>query len=223
MIIDHVPAVHVPPDNAASRVAAAVPTLSVWRSSAKRSSTAASPTRSTSWPGLMRRTTRRTWTGEGSWYRAHQATSPRRVSLWGHSPRTQVPGRAFRPLRRQARQRRDNHQPPAAHGAGPDMTCFGPLRAGKTRTWIRPAWLLTLAEGSLAAGRVLSAAPMQRGEGVQDGRQVSWPVRAGNLVHGSDQQGCSSGCPAVMITDHVPAVRVPPDYAGRRGIAAIAA
>ena len=33
-------------------------------------------------------------------------------------------------------------------------------------------------------------------------------VRAENLVHGSDQQGCSSGCPAVMITDHVPAVRV---------------
>jgi hypothetical protein len=42
------------------------------------------------------------------------------------------------------------------------------------------------------------------------------PVRAGNLVHGSDQQGCSSGCPAVMITDHVPAVRVPPDYARLR-------
>jgi hypothetical protein len=29
--------------------------------------------------------------------------------------------------------------------------------------------------------------------------------------------------PAVMITDHVPAVRVPPDYAGRRGVAAVAA
>ena len=42
------------------------------------------------------------------------------------------------------------------------------------------------------------------------------PVRAGSLVHGSDQQGCSSGCPAVMITDHVPAVRVPPDYARLR-------
>src|SRR5450755_1010599 len=26
-----------------------------------------------------------------------------------------------------------------------------------------------------------------------------------------------------MITDHVPAVRVPPDYAGRRGVAAVAA
>jgi hypothetical protein len=31
-------------------------------------------------------------------------------------------------------------------------------------------------------------------------------VRAGNLVHGSDLQGCSSGCPAVMISDDVPAV-----------------
>jgi hypothetical protein len=33
-------------------------------------------------------------------------------------------------------------------------------------------------------------------------------VRAENLVHGSDQHGCSSGRPAVMISDHVPAVRV---------------
>jgi Bacterial regulatory proteins, luxR family len=49
------------------------------------------------------------------------------------------------------------------------------------------------------------------------------PVRAENLVHGYDQQGCSPGRPAVMITDHVPAVRIPPDYAGRRGIAAVAA
>ena len=48
-------------------------------------------------------------------------------------------------------------------------------------------------------------------------------VRAENLVHGSDQQSCSSGRPAVMITDHVPAVRVPPDCAGRRGVAAVAA
>ena len=31
-------------------------------------------------------------------------------------------------------------------------------------------------------------------------------VRAENVVHGSDQQSCSTGPPAVMITDHVPAV-----------------
>ena len=41
------------------------------------------------------------------------------------------------------------------------------------------------------------------------------PVRAENLVHGSDEQGRSSARPAVMITDHVPAVRLPPDHAGR--------
>jgi hypothetical protein len=40
-------------------------------------------------------------------------------------------------------------------------------------------------------------------------------VRAENLVHGSDRQGCSPGRPAVMVTDHVPAVRVLPDHAGR--------
>ena len=49
------------------------------------------------------------------------------------------------------------------------------------------------------------------------------PVRAENLVHGSDQQSCSFGPPGVMISDHVPAVRVPADYAGRRGVAAVAA
>jgi hypothetical protein len=38
-------------------------------------------------------------------------------------------------------------------------------------------------------------------------------VPAGNLVHGSDQQGCFPDHPAVMVTDHVPAVRVPPDTA----------
>jgi hypothetical protein len=57
--------------------------------------------------------------------------------------------------------------------------------------------------------------------------RTSWvdvvAVRAENLVRGSGQQGCSSGRPAVMITDHVPAVRVPPDYAGRRGVAAVTA
>ena len=40
-------------------------------------------------------------------------------------------------------------------------------------------------------------------------------VRAENVVHGSEQQGCSLDGPTVMITDHVPAARVPPNYAGR--------
>jgi hypothetical protein len=48
-------------------------------------------------------------------------------------------------------------------------------------------------------------------------------VRAENLVHGSDQQSCPFGAPGVMISDHVPAVRVPPYYAGRHGVAAVAA
>jgi hypothetical protein len=52
---------------------------------------------------------------------------------------------------------------------------------------------------------------------------VGRAVRAENLVRGSGQQGCSPGRPGVMISDHVPAVRVPPDYAGRRGVAAVVA
>jgi len=39
------------------------------------------------------------------------------------------------------------------------------------------------------------------------------PVRAENPVHGSDQESCASRRPAVMITVHVPAVRLPPDHA----------
>jgi hypothetical protein len=39
------------------------------------------------------------------------------------------------------------------------------------------------------------------------------PVRAENLVHSCDQQSCSRCRPVVMITDHVPAVRLPPDHA----------
>ena len=49
------------------------------------------------------------------------------------------------------------------------------------------------------------------------------PVRAENPVRGSDQQGCFSGRPAVMITHHVPAVRLPPDHAGGLMAAAVLA
>jgi hypothetical protein len=48
-------------------------------------------------------------------------------------------------------------------------------------------------------------------------------VRAENLVHGSDQQGCDPRRSAVMITDHVPAVRVPPDHMGHRVAPAVPA
>src|ERR1019366_9103129 len=48
-------------------------------------------------------------------------------------------------------------------------------------------------------------------------------VRAENLVLGSDQHGCSPGRSAVLITGHVPAVRVPPDHATSVGAAAVPA
>jgi hypothetical protein len=52
---------------------------------------------------------------------------------------------------------------------------------------------------------------------------VDGPVRAENRIHGSDQQSCSPGSPPVMITDHVPAVDVPPDHATSRVAAAVPA
>ncbi len=54
-------------------------------------------------------------------------------------------------------------------------------------------------------------------------RRTVHVVRAENPVHGSDQQSCASRRPAVMITDHVPAVRLPPDHADGRMAAAVAA
>ena len=38
------------------------------------------------------------------------------------------------------------------------------------------------------------------------------PVRAENPIRGCEQRSCDVGDPAVMITDHVPAVRLPPDH-----------
>jgi hypothetical protein len=49
------------------------------------------------------------------------------------------------------------------------------------------------------------------------------PVRAENLVGRCDQQSCPSGRPAMMITGHVPAVRLPPDHATDLMAAAISA
>ena len=61
------------------------------------------------------------------------------------------------------------------------------------------------------------------GAGCGGSRTGAGPVRAENPVHGSDQQSCSPSRPAAMITDHVPAVRVPPDHAGYRMAAAVPA
>ena len=48
-------------------------------------------------------------------------------------------------------------------------------------------------------------------------------VRAKNRIHSSDRQSCSADAPPVMITDHVPAVRLPPDHATSRMAAAVSA
>ena len=55
----------------------------------------------------------------------------------------------------------------------------------------------------------------------REGRGLRCPRLLDNLVHGSDQQGCPPSRPAVMITDHVPAVRLPPDHVGRRVAASV--
>jgi hypothetical protein len=48
-------------------------------------------------------------------------------------------------------------------------------------------------------------------------------VRAENPIHGSDQQSCPPGAPAVIVTHHVPEVRLPVDHAGRRVAPAVPA
>ena len=47
------------------------------------------------------------------------------------------------------------------------------------------------------------------------------PVRAENPIRGCEQRSCDVGDPAVMITDHVPAVRLPPDHEGDYVAAAV--
>src|SRR3984885_11588700 len=56
-----------------------------------------------------------------------------------------------------------------------------------------------------------------------NGASQAPPVRAENLVRGCDQQGCRPCRPVVMITGHVPAVRLPPDYADDLMAAAVPA
>ena len=55
------------------------------------------------------------------------------------------------------------------------------------------------------------------------GRAVARPVRAENLVRSCDLQSCSACRLAVMITGHVPAVRIPPDHADGLVAAAVSA
>ncbi len=65
----------------------------------------------------------------------------------------------------------------------------------------------------------------QRGDQLSRTRAIlaCVPVRAENRIHGSDQQSCSPGAPPAMITDHVPAVPVPPDHSASRMAAAVPA
>ena len=48
-------------------------------------------------------------------------------------------------------------------------------------------------------------------------------MRAENRIYSSDRQSCSADAPPVMITDHVPAVRVPADHATSRVAEAVPA
>ena len=54
----------------------------------------------------------------------------------------------------------------------------------------------------------LVASAVPAGSGWRGATGLRPAVRAENRIHGSDEQGWSPGAPSVMITDHVPAVRV---------------
>jgi hypothetical protein len=98
--------------------------------------------------------------------------------------------------------RRTPGAPARERGAAPPDQP-GPLPAG------RPA---------VPRGTVPAGPPTPVGRGLRGD-----PVRAENPVHGSDQQVCSPGARPVMIIDHVPAVRVPPDHAASSVAAAVPA
>ena len=70
----------------------------------------------------------------------------------------------------------------------------------------------------------LLAAPYSPGQMTYDLRRLRLAgVRAENLIRGCDQQRCPRCRPAVMITGHVPAVRLPPDHADDLMAAAVPA
>src|SRR6266536_1355244 len=86
------------------------------------------------------------------------------------------------------------------------MLAHAPFRASISRGW----WLLWIpADGPAPAS--------------WSARRSASGVRAENPVHGSDQQSCPASRPVVVITDHVPAVRLPLDQAGSLMAAAIPA
>src|ERR1019366_5442811 len=72
----------------------------------------------------------------------------------------------------------------------------------------------------LAAHYYRPSSPLSALDRDEDARSLC-PVRAENRIHGSDQQSCSPGTSPVMITVHVPAVRVPADHAASRVAAAV--
>src|SRR5580692_5052454 len=59
--------------------------------------------------------------------------------------------------------------------------------------------------------------------GLRPSAETNDLVRAENPVHGSDQQACHPSRLTVMITGHVPTVRLPPDHADRHMAAAVPA
>ena len=73
-----------------------------------------------------------------------------------------------------------------------------------------------LLEVAADAGRPLRAGEFAAAAGLAT-------VRAENLIRGCDQQRCPPCRPAVMITGHVPAVRLPPDHADDLMAAAVPA
>ena len=92
------------------------------------------------------------------------------------------------------------------------------------------AWRITPAGAAWLASRALTA--LRNAQNAQEAEAYArdlhlavdrMVVRAENPVRGPDQQSCSPGAPAVMITDHVPAARVPPGYATGRVAAAVPA
>src|SRR5260370_21375693 len=57
----------------------------------------------------------------------------------------------------------------------------------------------------------------------RESRGLRCPRLLDNPVHGPDQQGCHPSRLTVMITGHVPAVRLPPGHAGGLLVAAVPA
>ena len=145
----------------------------------------------------------------------------------------QAHGRPVTPVRSQVAGESVLYVDPGEIPGPDDVTALGQAVAA-ARGWVFELMVVFAAYSGLRWGELAALTATQIGQAQRlvavdrkvveiRGHLFVEPVRAENLIHGSDLQSCSPGAPPVTITGHGPAVRVPLDHAASRVAAAVPA